>query len=112
MEGVIVTEPAVDEANAATKAFLDTYTAKYGSAPFPLFQAGAYDITFLARDAFVGGATTGEAIREWLAGLGERQGALGAYRFDGNGDAVFATYAIMKAENGAFTKLSTEKVGG
>ncbi|MDO8622515.1 MAG: ABC transporter substrate-binding protein [bacterium] len=113
MEGVIVTEPAVDDTNAATKAFLDTYQTNYGSAaPFPLFQAGAYDITFLARDAFASGATTGEAIQAWLAGLGERQGALGTYRFDGNGDAVFATYSIMKAEGGQFTKLSTEIVGG
>jgi len=112
MEGLIATESAADESVPATKAFLDAYTVKYGEAPFPSYQTGAYDITFLARDAYVGGATTGEAIRAWLAGLGDRQGALGTYRFDGNGDPVFATYAILKAEGGAFTKLSTEKIGG
>lgn len=112
MEGLIATETAVDESVPATKAFLDVYRAKYGEPPFPGYQSGAYDITFLARDAFVGGATTGEAIQKWLVGLGDRSGALGTYRFDGNGDAVFATYAILKAENGAFTKLSTEKIGG
>ncbi|MBI4142433.1 penicillin-binding protein activator [Candidatus Uhrbacteria bacterium] len=111
MEGVIVTEPAADESVPATKVFLDAYRAKYGEPPFPSYQTGAYDITFLARDAFAGGATTGEAIQRWLVGLGDRQGALGTYRFDGNGDAVYGTYAILKAENGAFTKLSTEKAG-
>ncbi|MDO8599303.1 MAG: ABC transporter substrate-binding protein, partial [bacterium] len=112
MEGVVVTEPAADESIAATKAFFDVYRAKFGDPPFPLYQAGAYDIVFLARDAYVGGATTGEAIQRWLMGLGDRQGALGTYRFDANGDPVFATYAILKAEGGALTKLSTEKVGG
>lgn len=112
MEGVVVTEPAADESVPATKAFFDVYRAKFGDPPFPLYQAGSYDITFLARDAYVGGATTGEAIQKWLVGLGDRSGALGTYRFDGNGDAVFATYAILKAENGTFTKLSTEKIGG
>ncbi|MBI4450055.1 ABC transporter substrate-binding protein [Candidatus Uhrbacteria bacterium] len=112
MEGLIATETAVDESVPATRAFLDVYRAKHGEPPFPGYQSGAYDITFLARDAFAGGATTGEAIQAWLAGLGDRSGALGTYRFDGNGDAVFATYAILKAENGAFTKLSTEKIGG
>jgi len=112
MEGIVVTEPAADESIPATKAFFDAYRAKYGEPTFPSYQAGAYDITFLARDAYVGGATTGEAIQRWLAGLGDRHGALGTYRFDGNGDAVFGTYAIMKAEGGAFTRLSTEKIGG
>jgi branched-chain amino acid transport system substrate-binding protein len=114
LEGIIVTEPAADTSVPATKTFLDAYTAKYGEPAFPAYQTGAYDITYLARDAIVAAGNDGEKIRGWLAESADkdRQGALGTYRFDGNGDAVYATYAILKAENGVFTKLSTEKIGG
>lgn len=111
MEGVIVSEPALDDTRAATKRFQDAYRAKYGTSELPIYEAGGYDIMYLVRDAIAAAGYDGAAVKGWLDALGPREGALGTFRFDENGDVTVATYAILKAMGGTFTQLAVEASG-
>lgn len=112
MERLLVTEPAVNTSNPATKAFLNAFTTAYQEPAFPAFQAGAYDTVFLIRDAIAAVGYDGEKIRAWMAGVTNRSGALGTFGFDGNGDVTIATYAILRVERGTFTPIVVRQVGG
>lgn len=111
MEGLLVTEPAVNASNPATQAFLDAFTSAYQEPSFPAFQAGAYDTVFLLRDGIAAVGYNGEQLQRWLAGVTARPGALGTFGFDGDGDVTIATYSILKAEKGKFTPLAVQQVG-
>lgn len=104
VEGLTTVEPSVNEDLEGYKTFSDLYKAEYGEHSFPAFEAGAWDVTHLLRDGVMAVGYEGEALKNWLYTVRDRNGALGKITFDANGDNGVATYRVALAKGG---KLET-----
>jgi len=103
-EGMIGVEAGVDyENNPKAKAFAEAHKAKFGSEP-GTFAANAYDAVMLIAEALKMHGTDTEKIRDWLYGVENWQGTVGALTIDENGDVVLGEN-VRKIVKGAVTDL-------
>ncbi len=106
-EGAVLVEVALDESNAKTAAFVAAYTAKYGNAPeYPGYLAAAYDSVYLLAEAIdKTDSTDPEKIAEYFnTQISDWPGAIGAFNFDENGDAVLVLN-LRRVEGGQIIDL-------
>jgi len=87
LEGTIGFERAFHENKPLTQKALAAYRAKYGEPPFPIYQAGAYEIVQLLTEGLELFGENTEKIKHWLLMTNERDSAVGKLTIDKNGDA-------------------------
>ena len=87
--------------------FGSRFIAKYGNPQSGLIYAAlAYDALGVLAQAIAGVGTDGTAVRDYLYGLDEYQGAAAAFSFDKNGDVVGIPYALKEVQNGQFVTIT------
>ncbi len=100
LEGFIGLEPSFDDSNTKAAALFAKYTEKHGKEPpLPFFMASGYDDVYLIKDAIEAGGTDTEAIRDWLYGVENWDGAIGSLTIDENGDPILK-FSIKRVTNG------------
>ena len=101
-EGLILTTTSIDpETGAApTKAFVLEYRRRYKSNP-AVFSYEAYDAARLVLQGMTAKGINGPAIRDFLYGTRDYDGASGKFSFDKNGD-VETQIKILVIKNGQF----------
>ena len=90
VEGVRVIGAFIASSASATpeaKAFIDAFTAKYGSAP-DIWGAFAYDAMNLMIDAVKNAGESRDKINAWMTTVKDWKGATGITTFDANGDCL------------------------
>ncbi len=107
--GTVATCPCADitsSTDAAAKAFVADYTAKWGTAP-GIYSGEAWDIAQMYIAALKAGNTTRSAITTFLHGLNGFQGITKSYTFQPNGELVASSVTIYlyKDENGQWAYL-------
>jgi branched-chain amino acid transport system substrate-binding protein len=105
LEGLIGVEQKFDEKGLKASKMLAEYTRQANEeAPFPGFMSGAYDIVYLLYDAMREVGNDGEAIRDYLYGVKDYNGAVGKISFDENGD-VLLDFSVKQAKDGVMVTL-------
>lgn len=92
-----------DQPGAAAQRFVQAYQERYGALPTG-DAALAYDAVNVVLHAIDQGATTREAVRDFVAGIGSETaayaGVTGSIAFDENGDAVDKDVAVGTIRSG------------
>lgn len=78
------------------------YEERHGTRLASLFTpASQYDDVMLAANAMRAcGATDGECMKEWLHGIEGREGLIGTFGFDENGDVTGIEYNAVQVQDG------------
>src|SRR3989338_445041 len=106
LEGVIGVEVAVDyDNNTKANSLRTAHRAKFNSDPGS-FAANAYDAVYLIRDAILEKGLNTEKIRDWLYGVKNWMGSVGAITIDKNGDPVMGEN-VRKISGGAVSDLGS-----
>ena len=103
--GTTAWQPGVNQGaqDAESRAFVDAYTKRFGSAPVPLsmhgYAAARTLLTALEAAAYGGRPVTGETLRDALAAV-DVTTPLGRVKFDGKGDPLFYERVVVQIQNG------------
>jgi branched-chain amino acid transport system substrate-binding protein len=108
-EGIVYAAPAfsTESERAATKRFVEAYTAKYGAAP-SVYAANAYDALMLVAKALQAQGTSADGIRDYLYGVEGYEGASGSLTFDEFGE-VSKPVVMKVTASGGFSVLDEAK---
>jgi len=103
IEGGIFAEPSFDPEAPKAAEILAKYEATYNEKPggaLPVFYyATAYDAVYIFKEAIEAVGHDPVAIKDYLYGIKDRDGAAGKLTIDGNGDPMIE-YVLKKIENG------------
>ena len=102
VEGIKLTAYFSDSSESqVTQAFIKAYTDEYGKAP-GTYAAYAYDAALIIMDGIKNAGADRAAIREYIAGLQDFEGATGTASVDKNGDVIKEPLR-MEIKDGKFT---------
>ena len=102
VEGIKLTSYFSDSSESkVTQDFIKAYTDEYGKAP-GTYAAYAYDATLIIMDGIKNAGADRAAIRDYIAGLQDFEGATGTASFDKNGDVIKEPLR-MEIKDGKFT---------
>ncbi len=101
-EGLISASATFDpeSADGSVKSFVESYTAKYGTAP-DFIAANSYDAVYLIASPFRQGLTAGEQIKKALYSVKNFPGVGGTMTFDSRGE-VSKPISVVRVTNGKF----------
>ena len=103
-EGVYATGPVDVTANPLGRAASEAHRKKYGADPGAFFD-NAYAAALALINALAkAGGTDAEAVARVLH-TEDVETPLGAFHFDGNGDAIGATLSMFRVENGRYVQI-------
>lgn len=106
VEGIVFINTSSKLGEGGTDSFATRYRAKYAEPQANLsFATLSYDATGILIDAMKNGATDGPAIRDYMYGLKEYDGAAGKFHFDKNGDVVGIGYALKQFKDGKIVEV-------
>jgi branched-chain amino acid transport system substrate-binding protein len=112
-EGMYITQPGIpsDQLKGAGKKFVDDFTAEIGHAPDPYtsYAAQAAEVLLKAIDAANGERAD---VATNLFNLDVKDGILGNFKIDENGDTTLGTVSVWQVKNGepVFVKLITPEL--
>lgn len=102
-EGLLVINVSSEVRDAS---FASDFKAAYGDPKYGISFAGyAYDAANVLFAAIAGGATDGDAIRNYLNAVEGYEGVVGTFSFDENGDVVGIPYVLKEYKNGSIVTL-------
>ena len=104
LEGIIGFEAEYNYSNPKASVFFSQYQSLYGSTPFKLYQAAAYDSVFLLSQGISVNGENPLKVRNWLNSLKNWQGTLGSVTFDENGD-IIPNLQAYRIKNGNLTSI-------
>jgi branched-chain amino acid transport system substrate-binding protein len=117
-DGTIATCPCAsvtDSTDPAAQKFVSDFTAKYGAPP-GVYSGEGWDIAQMYIAAFKSGATTRQAITDYIAGISGFKGLTKTYTFQSNGelDDSSVTIYVYKDDGGSWTYLgpATDVISG
>jgi branched-chain amino acid transport system substrate-binding protein len=99
MNGVVISDSSGLSSSGVQ--LLANYKKMFGADSSNAYEMGAaYDRVFILKDAIAAVGDDPEKIKDYLHQMPDFAGAVGTYRFDGNGDVVGVGFANFKLENG------------
>jgi branched-chain amino acid transport system substrate-binding protein len=110
-EGVYVGAPfSAADPRPGVQRFVSAFKAKYDGAVPDGNAALEYDATMIVAQALASGATTREAVRDYLASIGDAnsyEGVTGTIRFLPSGDPVGKSFVMTRVHDGALIVQGT-----
>jgi branched-chain amino acid transport system substrate-binding protein len=104
-EGMIGVEQKFDETNLKAAPLLAEYTRQANEEPpFPAFMSASYDIVYIIADAIIEVGYDGSAIKDYLYGLDDYEGAVGLVTLDENGDVVLE-FSVKQVRDGVLVSI-------
>jgi ABC-type branched-subunit amino acid transport system substrate-binding protein/outer membrane protein assembly factor BamD (BamD/ComL family) len=88
----------------AIRSFVERYRTRYGEEP-TLLSAQAYDSADMILKSIQQGATSGEAVREFLGRIQNFPGATGPISYDPDGELAKRLY-VIQAKDGKFVQIN------
>jgi branched-chain amino acid transport system substrate-binding protein len=111
--GMYITQPGVpvDQLTGAGKEFVDGFTAKAGKAPNP-YTAYAAQAAEVLITAIEKGGTDRAAVSSALFETDVKDGIVGSFQIDENGDTTLGKVSVYQVKNGeeTFTKTVTPEL--
>src|SRR5918995_1697847 len=108
-----ITQPGipVDQLQGAGKEFVDAFGAKYGKAPNP-YTVYAAQAAVVLLDAIERGGDDRAKVSEELFNTDIKDGILGDFQIDENGDTTLGTVSVYQVKDGkeAFVKVITPEL--
>ena len=112
-EGMYITQPGIpnDQLSGAGKQFVDDFTKQIGHAPDPYtsYAAQAAEVLLTAIEKANGAR---DQVAANLTNLDVKNGILGDFKIDENGDTTLGTVSVWQVKNGepVFVKLITPEL--
>ncbi|HYZ20020.1 MAG TPA: branched-chain amino acid ABC transporter substrate-binding protein [Gaiellaceae bacterium] len=112
-EGMYITQPGIppDRLKGAGKKFVDDFTAEVGHAPDPYTNYAAQAAQIML-DSIADSDGTRPKVAEGLFNRDVKDGILGDFKIDENGDTTLGTVAVFRIQGGkgVFNKLITPEL--
>lgn len=102
--GVFIDGFFMDSPDPVVRGFTDRYRTRFNEGP-DIFSAQAYDVMTMIIEGIQSGATTGNAIRDYLLKIKDFQGASGLATFRPDGDAEKKPF-LIQIRDGKFVQIN------
>ncbi len=106
VEGIIMAVAPGLATKGKAKVFSDAFKTVYGTEPaYGFYVAAAYDSLHLFADAIRAHGTDPVKVKDYIYSSKNREGAVGTYSFDQNGDVTGVGFVLQKLVSGKFVDI-------